>query len=75
LGGKAQEGVCEKKSSIVDLASSFPLFMLLLVSIACGHTLLPTSPHGCALLLLMAKLELIFFLLLFANLWQWGVSQ
>jgi hypothetical protein len=49
--------------------------MLLLVSIACGHTLLPTSPHGCALLLLMAELELIFFLLLFANLWQWGVSQ
>jgi hypothetical protein len=69
LGGKAQEEICEKKSSIVDLASSFPLFMLSLVSIvACGHALLPASPHGCALLLLMAKLELIFFLLLFANL-------
>ncbi len=65
----------KKKSSIVDLASSSPLFMLSLISIACGHALLPNSPHGCALLLLVAKLELIFFLLLFANLWQWGVSQ
>jgi hypothetical protein len=50
LGGKAQEEVREKKSSVVDLVSSFSLFML------------------CYLVLLMAELELIFFLLLFANL-------
>jgi len=72
LGRESSRGSLQKKSSAMDLASSFPLFMLSLVSIvACGHTLLPSSSHSCALLLLMAKLELIFFFLLFANLWQW----
>jgi hypothetical protein len=50
------------KKSVVDLTFSLPLFALSLVSIIVhGCALLPIAPCGCALLLLMTKLELIYF--------------